>query len=145
MDGLENLRILIIDDDSDVRERLGSILNRRGYTVVLAEDGLEGLEVAKRGCVDIIFCDIVMPKMDGLEFLNKLHDHALKMEVIIVTGLPSVEWISQCIDRNVLEFMVKPLTVEDVLKSLNRAKKRLYEKKEAFNAALERMRLNQFL
>ena len=145
MDGLEDLRILIIDDDSDVRERLGSILRRRGYSVCLAEDGLEGLEIAKNWDIDIIFCDIVMPKMDGLEFLNKLYEHAIRTEVIIVTGLPSVECVSQCVELNVLEFLVKPLSVEDVLSSLNRAKKRLKEKKEAFKSALERMRLNHIL
>jgi two-component system nitrogen regulation response regulator NtrX len=141
----EELRILIIDDDKDVRERLGNILQRRGYSILAAEDGLEGLEMVKNNAIDVIFCDIVMPKMDGLEFLNKLHEYTLKVEVIMVTGLPSVEWLAESIDKNAVEFMTKPLTIDDVLNCLNRAKRRIKEKKETFHAALERMRLNHIL
>jgi len=145
MNDLENLSILIIDDEPDVRERLGNILIRRGYSVLKAQDGIEGLEIVKNNAVDIIFCDIVMPKMDGMEFLNKIYDYTRMAEVIIVTGLPSVEWLSECIEKNAAEFLVKPLTVDDVLNSLNRAKKRLQEKNETFNTALERMHMNHLL
>jgi len=141
----EELKILIIDDDHDIRERLASILTRRGYSVLVAENGLEGLEIVKHSAIDVIFCDIVMPEMDGLEFLNKLHEYTLRVEVIMVTGLPSVEWLTESMDNNAVEFMLKPLTIDDVLNCLNRAKRRLKEKKETFNAALERMRLNHIL
>jgi two-component system nitrogen regulation response regulator NtrX len=141
----EELRILIIDDEQDIRERLASVLQRRGHSVLLAADGLEGLEIVKNNPIDIIFCDIVMPNMDGLEFLNKLHEYTLKVEVIMITGLPSVEWLAESIDKNAVEFMIKPMTIDDVLNCLNRAKKRLKERTETFNSALERMRLNHIL
>jgi len=145
MDQPEEFKVLIIDDDPDVRERLENILERRGYSVLVAENGLVGLEVAKKTAIDVIFCDIVMPKMDGLEFLNKIHEYTLRPEIIMVTGLPSVEWLAECIDKNAVEFMAKPLTVQDVLSSLNRAKKRLQEKKDTFNAALKRMNFSHLL
>jgi len=145
MSGQEDLKILIIDDDVDVRERLSNVLKRRGYSILVAENGLEGLEIVKKSAVDVIFCDIVMPEMDGLEFLNKIHQYTLRAEVIMVTGLPSVEWLAECIEKNAIEFMAKPLTIDDILHSLNRAKKRLKEKKETFNAALQRMQLNHIV
>ena len=141
----EDLKVLIIDDDADVRERLSSILMRRGYVVLTAQDGLEGLNIVKDNAIDVIFCDIVMPKMDGLEFLNKVHEITLRAQVIMVTGLPSVEWISESIEKNAVEFMVKPLSIDDVFNSLNRAKGRLQERKVVFESALEKMRMNHIL
>jgi len=145
MENPEDLKVLIIDDDQDVRERLSSILRRRGYVVLTAEDGVEGLNIVRDNAVDIIFCDIVMPNMDGLEFLSKIHEITLRPQVIMVTGLPSVEWISESIEKNAVEFMFKPMTIDDVFNSLNRAKSRLQEKKVVFESALERMRMNHIL
>ena len=141
----EQLMVLIIDDDQDVRERLSSILKRRGYSVLVARNGIEGLEVVNSNPIDVIFCDIVMPQMDGLQFLKKLHEYTLRAEVIMVTGMPSVEWLAESIDGNAAEFLAKPLSIDDVLNSLNRAKKRLEEKKAIFNTALARMNLNHIL
>ena len=145
MENPEDLKVLIIDDDQDVRERLSSILRRRGYVVLTAEDGVEGLNIVRDNAVDIIFCDIVMPNMDGLEFLSKIHEITLRPQVIMVTGLPSVEWISESIEKNAVEFMFKPMTIDDVFNSLNRDKSRLQEKKVVFESALERMRMNHIL
>jgi len=145
MNNLEALNILIIDDDLDVRERLSNILKRRGYLTLTAQNGLEGLELVKNNPVDIIFCDIVMPEMDGIEFLNKMKENNLKVEVIMVSGLPSVESVTECFERNVVEFMLKPLTIDDILNSLNRAKKRLQEKKQGFDIVLDRMKSKHLL
>jgi len=131
MEQPDELKILVIDDDQDTRERLESVLKRRGHSVLVAANGLEGLELIKKNAVDVIFSDIVMPKMDGLEFLLKIHEQTPRTELIIMTGLPSVEWITESLDKNTVEFMSKPLTIDDVLNSLNRAKKRLQEKKES--------------
>lgn len=142
---VEDLNILVIDDDKDTRERLSNILTRRGYTVLLAENGVEGLEIARHNVIDVIFCDLIMPQMDGIEFLNKMRDLTLKAEIIIVSGLPTVEALAESIEKNVVEFLIKPLTIEDIFISLNKAKKRLQEKRTTFNSALSRMRLNHIL
>jgi len=142
---VEDLNILVVDDDLDTRERLSNILTRRGYKVFLAENGVEGLEVARHHVVDVVFCDLIMPHMDGLEFLTKMRELTLKAEIIIVSGLPTVEALAESVEKNVVEFLIKPLTIEDVFISLNKAKKRLQDKRTTFNSALSRMRLNHIL
>ena len=66
------MKILIIDDERSIRNSLGEILSDEGYIVETAENGTEGLEKALKGHYDIIFCDIKMPGLDGVEVLEKL-------------------------------------------------------------------------
>jgi len=120
------LKILIIDDEPDVRERLGNILKRRGYYVFTAKDGREGLQKAIENRVDIIICDIFMPNMNGVEFLREIREINLKAEVVVVTGAPTIEVCAEAFERNAVEYLTKPLTIEDILNSLAKAEERIH-------------------
>lgn len=129
------LKILIIDDEIDIRERLKRILERRGYSVLTAEDGLDGLRKVKEEGIDIVYCDIVMPKMDGLEFLKNIREFDLKAEVIMVTGHSTMDRCVESIEQNACGYLTKPLRVVDILNNLSRAERRITEKKEMLKSA----------
>ena len=82
-------KILVIDDEADVRKYLTSVLEKAGYETVTAEDGLQGLEVAKREKPDLVILDLMMPRQTGTDFYRKLsRNKELKdTPVIVVSGL----------------------------------------------------------
>ena len=128
--------ILIIDDEDDVRERLKNILERRGYFVLTAKDGLEGLEIMEKNNISVIFCDIVMPRMDGIEFLEKIKKSNFKAEVIMITGCSTVELCIESLQQNALHYLIKPVSIENILDSLNKAEQRIKAKKMMLKTAV---------
>ena len=82
-------KILVIDDEADVRSYLSSVLNKAGYETITAENGLQGLEVAKTEKPDLVILDLMMPKQTGTDFYRKLsRNKELKdTPVIVVSGL----------------------------------------------------------
>jgi len=131
----KEFNVLIIDDETDIREHLSNMLKRRGYAVMTAADGKEGLMLAIEKRIDIIICDIYMPNMNGVEFLRKIRSMNIKAEVIIVSGNPTIEICVESYDKNAVDYLTKPVTVEDVLHSLVKAEKRIRDKEALFKTA----------
>ena len=129
------MKVLIIDDEADVRERLQNILERKGYSVFTAGDGVEGLAIVKETIIDIIYCDIVMPRMDGIEFLDNVRKFNPRAEVIMVTGCSTMERCVASIEKSACAYLIKPLRVSDILESLSKAVRRICEKEEMICAA----------
>ena len=80
------MKILIIDDERSIRNTLKEILEFEGHEISLAEDGASGLEAAATGNFDVIFCDIKMPGMDGVEVLDKLSESGNEAPVVMISG-----------------------------------------------------------
>ena len=80
------MKILIIDDERSIRNSLKEILMDEGYEVDVAEDGVQGCEMAEREKYSVIFCDIKMPNMDGIEVLGKLGEAGVDSAVIMISG-----------------------------------------------------------
>jgi DNA-binding NtrC family response regulator len=127
----KDLKILVIDDEHDICETLKSLLERKGYTVVTAQDGLDGLRAIDEHDIDIVFCDIVMLRLDGLAFLGILRERHLKIEVIVITGYSTMGSYVTSIEQDVCAYLMKPLTVKEIFDSLAIAEKRIKEKYEA--------------
>jgi two-component system alkaline phosphatase synthesis response regulator PhoP len=80
---MANEKIVLVDDDTDILEMLSYILKKEGYDVYTAENGLDGIALAKKIIPDIIILDVMMPEMDGIETCIKLREHKLLSDTII--------------------------------------------------------------
>ena len=77
-------KILVIDDERSIRNSMKDILQYEGHEVVLAENGMEGLVSVKSEKPDIVFCDIKMPKMEGIEVLERIKEFSADTPVIMI-------------------------------------------------------------
>ena len=84
-------RLLIIDDEANMRHMLSTVLNKAGYHVETAADGSEGLEMVQQTRYDFILCDIKMPKMNGMDFLKLSRDHIGATTVIMMSAYGSID------------------------------------------------------
>ena len=82
----ENARILIIDDEEQIREMLAQMLTREGYEVVHANNGKEGMKACREQKVDLIITDIIMPEKDGIEMILELRRDFPHLKVIAISG-----------------------------------------------------------
>ena len=112
-------KILVIDDERAIRNTLKEILEFEGYTVDVAENGRAGLERALAGAYDLIFTDIKMPEMDGMEFLQAYREgmaqHGEEAPVVVITGHGSVDSAVESLKGGAFDFIQKPLDLNRLL------------------------------
>lgn len=115
-----NVKVLIIDDEDVFREDLASLLRRKGFECKTAADGEEGLALAGEFEPDVVFCDIVMPGMDGIEVLDKLIPTSPQSSVVVITAYGNLETAVQAFRKGAFDYIMKPLVLEDVVQKINR-------------------------
>jgi DNA-binding NtrC family response regulator len=113
--------ILIIDDETAIRSALKEILEYESYTVKEAEDGPSALKILEKESFDLIFCDIKMPRMDGLEVLEKIREKEIESPVVIITGHGSVETAVDALKKGAYDFIQKPLDLNRILVTVRNA------------------------
>ena len=118
------MKILIIDDDPGLRKSLTLILTDAGYQVVSAEDGAKGLATAEATQPDMIMCDIRMPKVDGLEFVQRYLASGGKALVIIMTAYGSMDLAVEAMSQGAYDYLSKPFGANEVLLTLRKAEER---------------------
>ncbi len=118
------MKILIIDDDPGLRKSLSLILTDAGYQVVSAEDGAKGLATAEATEPDMIMCDIRMPKVDGLEFVERYGEGGGKALVIIMTAYGSMDLAVEAMSKGAYDYLPKPFGANEVLLTLRKAEER---------------------
>nr|WP_294859553.1 sigma-54 dependent transcriptional regulator [uncultured Fluviicola sp.] len=118
-------KILIIDDERAIRRALREILEFEDFQVDEAENGVEGLEKAKNTLYDIIFCDIKMPQMDGMEVLEALTAQKIETPVIMISGHGNIETAVDAIKKGAFDFIEKPLDLNRILVTIRNAKDRV--------------------
>ncbi|MBQ7984153.1 MAG: sigma-54-dependent Fis family transcriptional regulator [Bacteroidales bacterium] len=106
--------ILIIDDERAIRRALKDILELENYSVFEATDGRDGLNKLKTQMVDLIFCDIKMPQMDGIEFLDKYKDYS-SAPVVMISGHGTMETAVESLKKGAVDYIEKPLDLNKVL------------------------------
>ncbi len=113
--------ILIIDDEKSIRRTLREILEYEGYKVEEANDGVEGLNMLKEKSFDAILLDIKMPKMDGLEVLDKIQLTNADTPVIMVSGHGTIDTAVEAVKKGAYDFVAKPMDLNRLLISLRNA------------------------
>jgi two-component system response regulator MprA len=106
--------ILIIDDDADVLLFLGDRLNARGYDVLTAINGQEGLEVLQSQSVDGVLLDLHMPVMGGIALLEKLGTSSTTPPVIVMSATENRSELLQAILKGAMDFLIKPITQDEL-------------------------------
>ena len=114
-------KILLIDDEQAIRKALKEILEYESFEVTEAEDGIAALKLVEKETYDLIFCDVKMPRMDGLEVLNKLKERAVETPVVIITGHGNIETAVESLKKGAYDFIQKPLDLNRILVTVRNA------------------------
>jgi two-component system chemotaxis response regulator CheY len=118
-------RVLIIDDEEEVRKPLRLMLCKAGYEVLEAEDGGKAITALNADdnpvMLDAIICDLCMPKVDGTEAISYFRSQYPAVPIIVLTGYPDAEMAVSLIKQGVHDYLVKPALKDDVLRVIRRA------------------------
>ncbi len=137
-------RLLVVDDEKNIREGLGKVLEMEGYAVFLASDGLEALEIIKGGDIDLIITDLKMPNLSGAELLKRSNDLFPHLPVIILTGHGTIENAVQAMRDGAYDYLTKPINMDHFMLLVKRAlsQRELIRQYRALQEELEKK--NQF-
>ena len=107
--------ILIIDDEPGVRQSLASILEDEKYQVFTAEDALIGMEILEREKIDLIFLDVLLPRLGGLEALDQIHSVWPLLELVMISGHANIDMAVRAVKGGAFDILEKPLSLDKVL------------------------------
>jgi DNA-binding response OmpR family regulator len=110
-----NAHILIIDDEANLRQSMARILQRAGYEVTAAANGMEGLTLLAQDGFDLVYLDIRMPDINGLEVLKNIHRQYPDLPVILFTAQPDVHSAIQALRQGASDYLLKPLKPAQVI------------------------------
>ncbi len=120
-----NGRVLIVDDEPDVRKVVKMTLNKAGYDVIEAEDGEKAIAAIKEGenplLLDVIISDIRMPKVNGVEAINYFQQQWPTVPLIVLTGFPDMEMATGFLRQGVVDYLVKPVEKEKLIAAVSKA------------------------
>ncbi len=119
--GDEVVRVLLVDDDPDFAETLSMTLQRRGFEVMAFTSGADALATLGGEPFDVAVVDLVMPEMDGLEVLKRIKRAQPEIEVLMLTGHPSVRQAIEGLADGAFDFLVKPPSIDTLVAQLRRA------------------------
>ena len=114
-------RLLIVDDDGEMRDLLRKVLEKEGYRVSVAGDGREALVVLARGTFDLVVTDMLMPHDGGLELLESLHQIHPTLPVIIVTAFGDWHSYTRALELGAAAFISKPLRMSELIAAVHNA------------------------
>ena len=124
------MKILIIDDERSIRNSLKEILVDEGYDVDVAENGAQGCAMVDKEKYSVIFCDIKMPEMDGMEVLDRLGQMGVDSAVIMISGHGDIGTAVECIKKGAFDFIQKPLDLNRILITIKNATEKVSLVKE---------------
>ena len=113
--------ILIIDDEKAIRKTLGEILSYEGYKIDEAGDGEEGLKRFREKNYDVVLCDIKMPKIDGIEFLDKANEINPDVPIIMISGHGTIETAVEAVKKGAYDYVSKPPDLNRLLITIRNA------------------------
>jgi DNA-binding NtrC family response regulator len=126
---MSEARILIVDDDENIRKVLQAILEDEGYKVETAETAKKGIERSEKAFYNLALIDVRLPDMEGIELLSKLRGTKPKMRKIIVTGHPTLQNAVSAVNKGADAYVVKPFDMEKILQTIREQLKKQEEEK----------------
>jgi DNA-binding NtrC family response regulator len=125
----ETARILIVDDDENIRKVLTTILEEEGYKVESVDTGQKAIEITKKKIYNLALIDVRLPDMEGIELLTKVRDTTPKMRKVIITGYPTLQNAIAAVNRGADAYIVKPFDMDKVLETIREQLKKQEEEK----------------
>jgi putative nucleotidyltransferase with HDIG domain len=122
------IKVLVVDDEEGILDVTEGYFQRKGYEVYTAGNGIEALEIMNRVKIECVFTDINMPMMDGLELAEKIRQIESTLPVVVMTGYPSLENSIQTLKNGVVDYLIKPVNLEQMELTL----KRILRERELF-------------
>jgi len=117
-------RVLVIDDEENLRHYLQMVLGEAGYLVATASDGAEGLEKMLHQAWDIILCDIRMPQMDGMAFLQEAKVKGLEGTIIMMSAYGTVDTAVEAMKIGAYDYISKPFNADEIILTIKKAEER---------------------
>lgn len=113
-------KILAIDDEQVILDSIVKLCSTEGWHVDAVIDATRGIKKLKEQAYDLIICDIMMPEMDGFEFLDYLRKNDIRTPVIITTGFSTVENAVKSLYKGAIDFLAKPFTFDELISCVGR-------------------------
>ena len=126
----ETARILIVDDDENIRKVLTTILEDEGYIVESVDTAKKAIKRTKRKSYNLALIDIRLPDMEGIELLTRIRDTTPKMRKLIITGYPTLQNAMEAVNRGADAYIMKPFDMEKVLATIKDELKKQREEKK---------------
>ena len=141
-------RILIVDDEKNIRRTLSEFLRGAGYEAAEAEDADVALRLLSESAYDVVVSDIILPRVTGVELLRRIHEISPYVQVVMMTGEPTVETAAESLRAGAADYLFKPVGKADIvrivgnavrIKVLEDTRRRLEEENQAYSKKLEQM------
>jgi DNA-binding NtrC family response regulator len=122
-------RILIVDDDENIRKALATILEEEGYKIDSAETAKQAIEKTNKNFYNLALIDIRLPDMEGVELLTKIKETTPRMRKVIITGYPTLQNAIEAVNKGADAYIVKPFDIDEILKTIREQLKKQEEEK----------------
>ncbi|MFH2004819.1 MAG: sigma 54-interacting transcriptional regulator, partial [Bacteroidota bacterium] len=134
-------KILIVDDEETYRYMLNTVLTNEGYQTAVAGDGIQAINALQTDVFDIALLDIKMPKVDGIDVLKFIKETFADTEVVMLTGVGTIQIAVECMKLGAYDFLMKPYSSEDLLKTIRKIeeKRSLLRENQIIKAELLRL------
>ena len=120
-------RVLVVDDEADLRKSVRLTLTKAGYDVVEAEDGEKAIEAVRSGdnplMLDTIIMDLVMPKVNGVEAIAYIRSQFRGVPILVLTGHPNIENMKELYKQGIVDYLVKPIVPDKLVAAVEKAVK----------------------
>jgi FixJ family two-component response regulator len=118
------LNILVVDDESEIRELLGEYLSARGHVVRTATDGRVALALLDEAPADVMLTDVRMPVIEGVELVESVGERGLPMGIVVMTGFPTIDSVTSAMKMGASDYLLKPFRLREVYRALMTAASR---------------------
>lgn len=120
-------RVLVVDDEADLRKSVRLTLTKAGYEVIEAEDGEKAIEAVRSGdnplMLDTIIMDLVMPKVNGVEAIAYIRSQFRGVPILVLTGHPNIDNMKELYKQGVVDYLVKPIVPDKLVAAVEKAVK----------------------